>query len=106
MLRLTDIIPEALRARTAFELLASSSLSRYVRVCRSAARSVNVQHAVAVRDVSTLELLEMAEETWRFLAQQTLRDEKEVDLAVLLAILANSADPSVDRFFSDVGMRD
>jgi hypothetical protein len=103
---LTDLVPETLRAWMAFELLASSSLSRYARVARTAASHPDVQRAIAMHSISTSELLRETEDSWRFLAGQSGRHEKEVDLALLLAILAKSADRNVDRFLGQVGMRD
>lgn len=103
---LTDIVPEALRARTVLELLASSSLGRYARYSRWVARQPDVRNAMALRGVSSVEILNMAQDTWRFLAQQRHRDEREVDLAILLAILSDSADQRVDEFLLRVGMVD
>lgn len=105
-MELGDIVPGPLRSLTFLELLASSSLGRYARYSRSAGRHSDVWNAIALHGISTEELLDLARDTWSFLADQRHRDESEADLAILLGILSGSADQRVDDFLLRVGMID
>jgi hypothetical protein len=106
MSQLAELFPKEVRASLAFELLASSSISRYIRVARSFATSSSVEEAIASRDISVQDLLGLARESWRLIASGDMRDEEEVDLALALCILSDSADPEVDEFLQQVGMLD
>jgi len=99
-----SFLPEHELATVAFGLLTSSSIERYVRVARAAAARL----AQGLRQVPPQwgRVLERAEHLWREAVQGTHREPAEVELAVLLSALAQTATPGVDRLLASISLLD
>ncbi len=104
MSALSQLLPDELRAKAAFELFASSTVSRYARVARSF--STEVARRASFMGVSIRELITLADQLWRMLVTVEQRAEKEVDLALLLSALGSAADPRVDALLQRIGLVD
>ena len=106
MTRFSEIIPEEIRVRAAGELLVSSTPERYRRIAQSFAIDARVQNAIRLHGTTPAMLVSIADETWRALTALDVRDLGEVDLAILLVLIAQSASPLADELLRQVGMLD
>ena len=102
----TAIFPQELRASTAFELFASSSLPRYVRTAIAFSNHPDAVRAFQVKAPSAKELLTLADTLWRKLNDRSERGEEEVDLALLLAAVSRTALEEADELLVTIGMQD
>lgn len=83
-------------AETAFWLLTSSSVDRYVRMAKQAALRIQSRHQFVIHPQRIRQLITVARERWEYLLGSAQRDTPEVELAVLLCMLAQTAAPEVD----------
>ena len=91
-------------AKAAFGLLTSSSTERYVRIAQdSAAGLVKKLQPVPLR---WQRVLDRANRLWQEAVRGTRRESSEVELAVLLSALAQTAIPNVDRLLATVSLID
>ena len=91
-------------AKAAFGLLTSSSIERYVRIAQdSAAGLVEKLQPVPLRWQC---VLDRANRLWQEAVRGTRRESSEVELAVLLSALAQTAIPNVDRLLATVSLID
>jgi len=89
----------------AFYLLTSSSTSRYLFVARQAAESSQLKQLILSSPHLLPELVERARSLWSVLLKGQERDASEVELAIVITILAETAEPEVDgllQYFSIV----
>ena len=93
------------RAQLAFDLLASSSVGRYVRVARGRAAE-ELAATLALRGIGAATLVNTARRLWAGLLTRVERSEQEVDLAALLAVLASRAGADVDVLLRQIGLVD
>ena len=98
--------PESIVARAAFELLSSSSIERYVRVADYFAATPELRLLLEVSDIGPADLLNEADARWRTLTRARQREPQEVELALLLGLLATSASPDVDAFLTRLALHD
>lgn len=87
-------------AEAAYELLASSTLSRYSRVTRRYA--ARVEPKIGFGSIDLEEPVRRARELWRAVVRSNRRALEEVELAVLLTALRNVADDEVDTLLHQV----
>ena len=94
------MIERGILADAAFDLLASSTLERYVRVARAAGE----RFAASVPRESWPQVLEHARATWLHVREEVsvVRDAGEVELAVLLPSLATAPISGVDLLLETI----
>src|SRR5215831_14002817 len=83
-------------AETAFWLLTSSSVDRYVRMAKHAALRIHSHHQFVINPERMRQLVTAVRVRWECLLGSTQRDTPEVELAIVLCILAQNAAPEVD----------
>ena len=87
----TSLLSMTELADAAFDLLSSSTIGRYLRLARSAARRSEIRHHIEDGAKSVEDVSSRARSLWRELLDSPQRDVSEVELAVLLCVLAESA---------------
>lgn len=90
-----------LLADASFQLLASSTLNRYVRYARAFAAADELASAA---NVSTSILVSEADQTWRKLLLSERRDVSEIVLAVLLTLLSRRSSSEVDELLRRIAL--
>jgi hypothetical protein len=93
-------------ADAAFALLTSSSLERYARMAQRAAMQAHLREQLRMNPEMIPELIGQANALRRALLRSAQRDVSEVELAMLLALLARSAAPAIDRLLLDLSVVD
>ena len=93
-------------AETAFWLLTSSSVERYVRMAKQAAWRIQSHHQFVIHPERMRQLVTLARNRWECLLGSTQRDTPEVELAILLCMLAQNAAPEVDGLLLAVAIVD
>lgn len=90
------LFSETLLAEAAFDLLTSSTLERYIRMATRAVLHAQQQPNWQYNAQHIPNLVTHARSLWRQLLQRGQRDVPEVELALLLTLLAQSASPDID----------
>lgn len=85
-----DDAREAFMARAALQLFSSSSPSRYIRIARTLAFRSPYWAQLYSSGTTVKELSEVAEKYWRSLLETGVRDASEVDLALIIPLLARA----------------
>jgi hypothetical protein len=93
-------------ANAAFDLLTSSTLERYARKAQEAAWGSRLVSKIRENPFLIPQLLDTARRLWRSLLCSVQRDVPEVELALLLSLLARTADPRVDPLLIDLSLID
>lgn len=91
-------------AKAAFGLLTSSSSERYVRIAQDSAAGLVKKLQPDL--LQWQRVLDRANRLWQEAARGTRREPSEVELAVLLSALAQTAIPNVDRLLATVSLID
>src|SRR5882762_406462 len=87
----------------ALELMASSTIGRYVRVaCRLAA----AEEARCLESLAEETLLEITVDLWREVLRASQRQMSEVQLAVMLAYMAHRSSDAIDALLRMIGLAD
>lgn len=102
----TELFPEEFLSKAAFALLSSSTVHRYARMAKSLAATSRLRSALYASQVTTKELFMHAEGLWRQLVGQKQRDLPEVELALILATLGETAVGEVDNLLIRISMTD
>jgi hypothetical protein len=87
----------------AFELMASSTIGRYVRVACRFASEDEMRRLEVLEDG---ELLRAIEDLWRVVLRSSQREMSEVELAVLLAYSAQRSSNDFDQLLGTIGLSD
>lgn len=83
-------------AESAFELLTSSSVERYIRLAKGAADRSSLRLRLRQEPHILHSALDRAQVLWRELLCSEHREAGEFELAMLLPLLANASEPAVD----------
>lgn len=98
------LFPESELAPIAFELLASSTPSRYVRVARAGSNRL-FREPTRWNVFDSLEiLLPRAASLWNEIVRSDLREPEETELATILVKLTSMPDEKVDLFLNKVAV--
>jgi hypothetical protein len=101
---MSDVLAKPELEEAASYLLTSSTVSRYIRLAREVAnRSTLAAQLRSDPDFSS-RLAMYARERWLELSSSPQRDVQEVELAIILPLLARAPLPSVEALLSDVGL--
>ncbi|MBI3326726.1 MAG: hypothetical protein HYZ81_08500 [Nitrospinae bacterium] len=103
-MRLSGLFPEEKLAEAAFDLLSSSSLERYARKADEHALSSALASELRRTPFIIPDLVDMARRLWRELIRASERDVPEVELALLLGLLAQTASSDVDELLVDLAI--
>ena len=93
-------------ADAAFDLLTSSSFERYARMAKRAAARSQLHGDLKTAPEMIPRVVRRAKELWRTLRRSGQRDVPEIELAVLLAMLAQTSTPEVDELLVDLSLVD
>jgi hypothetical protein len=93
-------------ADAAFALLTSSSLERYARMAHQAAVRTCLHEQLRMNPQLIPDLIRQTKARWRALLCGDRRDVPEVELAILLTLLAPTAAPAVDQLLIDLSIVD
>lgn len=99
----TFSLPPKLRSEAIFELLASSTLDRYSVMARKFSADQALTYLSSVR---TEELNESARSLWRFILSATHREPEEVELAVLMSVIAARASEVGEELLREIAVYD
>ena len=102
----TALFAEQELAEAAFDLLTSTSVDRYVRMAKQAAQRSKLSDRLRVEPTIIPEMLQHAKGLWRTLRGSTQRDVPEVELAILLALLAETGLRDIDSLLVDLSLVD
>jgi hypothetical protein len=103
-----DIVPEGVLGHTAFMLLSSSSANHYIQSAIAAGPSSRIENNLDLGIMTHEELVEHASSLWSTIVHSTKRDVPEVELAILLPILARVAADSEEtrRLIRSISVHD
>jgi hypothetical protein len=91
-------------ADAVFTLLTSSSIERYARMAEQAALQAQLREQLHMKPQLIPDLIRRANELRRTMLRSAQRDVSEVELAVLLMMLAPTAAPAVDQLLLDLSI--
>lgn len=92
--------------KAAFAMLTSSSLARYARNVEALASATLLATRLNEDPAMIPELVNQSLENWRRLFGSRQRTEDEVELALMLALLARTSDPRVDDLLLQFSLAD
>lgn len=101
-----SLVNRELLARTAFELLASSSLDRYAAMAKRAAASSLIPALVRSEPESLPRVIRRANVLWAELLKSGQRDVPEFELAIILCVLAPTGDMRARDFLTALSLAD
>lgn len=93
-------------ADAAFDLLASSTLDRYARMAEQAALHSRIADELRRNPHIIPQLLDAVKQRWVALRRCSQRDVPEVEVALLVSLLAQTAAPQVDDLLKDLSLVD
>ena len=93
-------------AETAFDLLTSSTLERYIHMAIRAALRIQSHDQSVIYPERIRQLVTVVRNRWECLLRSAQRDTPEVELAILLCMLAQNAAPEVDELLVAVAIVD
>jgi hypothetical protein len=93
-------------ADAAADFITSSTLHRFALKAKEASRRARLRRHVQMVPQMIPSLVERAKSLWYELRRSSYRDIPEVELAILLALLSETAAPGVDELLVDVSLID
>jgi len=85
------LLEESVLGQATLMLLSSSTVNRYIRLAKRLAESSDLKRKLELGLITSDELLEHADNLWRFVVESKERDLPEIELALILPIVSRFA---------------
>jgi hypothetical protein len=96
------LIPESVVADAAFQLLASSTIKRYLRVAREIAKRAGLIAAIRATAETASQALDRARALWNAVSGADTRIPEEFELALLLVALIDGQDEPAESLLLQI----